>query len=246
LTAASKFQWFAANVFVSAATVEVEGPRFAFRSNDMKSPSPLVLFFAVFLAIVCGGGLLFGWDYFIREKNAKPYTLPAPVTTESPAESVFERNGMLDGEVFIVTKGGQNYKLGLVSVGLYPLSAVKEYVDQKAKDANAELARLAPLLDSADLLEKSLNVSSGDYYFHDLPQPITATQTNSDGRFQIELPTKGDFVVAAQAHRTVGNWVERYYWLLKISLDGSQSKTIMLSNNNLSSERSPDQLIHTE
>ena len=254
----------------------------------MKSTSPFVLFLSVFLAIIFAGGLLlFGWQYFIREKAPKPFTIPTSSSTPArPAEPFLEQKGVLEGEVFIVTKGGQNYKLGLVPVALYSLNALKPNIDQKTKEVSAALSQLKPLSwDAAKVeiqrkgeatkgalnayeadpqhasLEAALEQSLAAYcaycylvehrddcagfYFVGLPQPIVATQTDSDGRFKIELPMKGQFVLAAQAQRTIGESEEHYYWLLKVSLDGSSAKTIMLSNNNLSSEGSPDSLIPT-
>ena len=255
----------------------------------MKSASPVVLFLSVFVAMILAGGLLLlGWQYFIREHSPKPFTLPTSTSSKSGGP-VFASKGVLEGEVFIVAKDAQNYKLGLVPVALYSLDTLKPYIDEKTKEANAELSRLKPLIDAAkaemdrkdaaehSAFEARLNdysdpnreaahtraveqdttaqtayftllgdrdkVSSADFYFAELPQPIVATQTDSDGRFKIELPTKGQFVVAAIAQRSIGKSVEHYYWLLKVSLDGSSIKTIMLSNNNLSSEGSPDSLI---
>jgi hypothetical protein len=260
----------------------------------MKSASPVVLFLSVFLAMIFAGGLLLlGWQYSIREHSPKPFTLPTSTSSESAAP-ILASKGVLEGEVFIVTKGGQNYKLGLVPVALYSLDTLKPYIDDKTKEGSAELSRLKPLIDAAkaemdrkDAAEHSAfkatvddysdptrsalevaytravhqyavaqgayyallgdrdKVLSADFYFAELPQPIVTTQTDSDGRFKIELPTKGRFVVAASAQRSVGESVEHYHWLLKVSLDGSSIKTVMLSNNNLSSEGSPDSLIPT-
>ena len=235
------------------------------------SASPMKLFVAVFVAIVVAGGCLVGGWYF------------------------FERKGELSGEAFIVTKGGQNYKLGLVPIALYSLETLKPHLDQKTQEAQSELTRLKPLLQAAksdmdakhnakrtafdaylrvnysdpnknaldaahkeagkqwetatsayySLLGQQSRLVSGAFYFSGLPEPLAKTQTNSDGRFTIEMPTKGKFAVAANAHRSVGDSTERYYWLISIALDGAAKKTTMLSNNNLTSEDAPDSLIFT-
>jgi hypothetical protein len=207
----------------------------------------------------------------------------------------FERKGDLEGEVFIVTPGGQNYKLGLVPIALYSLDSLKPYLEQKKQKAETESARLGRLVDPAKsemnakerardaafqaflnasysdpnrrsleaayhqtkeqcelvmrayyfLLDAQSKFVSGAFYFDGLPEPLVTTQTNSDGKFTIEMPIKGSFVIAAHADRTIGNSTERYYWLLKVSLDGAAKRAIMLSNNNLSSEGSSDSLITT-
>ena len=40
----------------------------------------------------------------------------------------------LEGEVFIVTKGGQNYKLGLVTVGIEKTDVLKTHLDEEKRD----------------------------------------------------------------------------------------------------------------
>ena len=206
-----------------------------------------------------------------------------------------ERKGDLEGEVFIVTRGGENYKLGLVPITLYSLDSLKPYLEQKKQQAETEFARLGRLVDPAKsemnakekardaafqaflnagnsdpnrssleaayhqakgqcelvvrayhfLLDAQSKLVSGAFYFDGLPEPLATTQTNSDGKFTIEIPAKGNFVIAARADHTIGNSTEHYYWLIKVSLDGAAKKAIMLSNNNLSSEGSSDSLITT-
>jgi hypothetical protein len=206
-----------------------------------------------------------------------------------------ERKGDLDGEAFIVTRGGQNYKLDLVPITLYSVDSLKPYLEQKKEKAETELARLGRLVNPnksemnakerardaafqaflnagySDPNKRSLEAAyqqakeqwelsrrayyfllnaqskfvSGAFYFDGLPEPLVTTQTDSDGKFTIEMPAKGNFVIAAHADRTIGNSTERYYWLIKVSLDGAAKKAITLSNNNLSSEGSSDSLITT-
>ena len=234
-----------------------------------------------------------GWHLFLREKSAKPFTL----STSKSSGEILERKGQLEGEVFVVTKGGQNYKLGLVEVAIFPIETVQRHLQRKLSEAEAELEKLKPKVKAAfeemnkakaekkaasqavrdNLREGSLasldallktqtkaddeeyrasalhaalereemSYYSGRYYFAGLPEPIVTTQTNSDGKFAIEVPAKGQFAIAAAAKRSVGGSTEHYYWLIKISMDGEPKKTIMLSNNNLSSEGSSASLIKT-
>lgn len=53
------------------------------------------------------------------------------------------------GDVFIVTKGGQNIKLGLVQVHVFPESAFSEFLNSKKKTAELEKAKLKPAYDAA-------------------------------------------------------------------------------------------------
>ncbi len=56
------------------------------------------------------------------------------------------REGDITGDVFIVTRGGGNYKLGLVSVNAYPAEAVQVKVDRRRAEAKKELDTLNPTL----------------------------------------------------------------------------------------------------
>lgn len=189
----------------------------------------------------------------------------------------FLRKGELEGEVFIVTKGGQNYKLGLVTVSLLPLDELTPYLSRKETEATRELDKLQPLIaaakkerdlaheaalsspsaDRTALFNRSSKASdkyialsenadrfrTGEYYLKELPKAILTTQTNADGKFSMLLPIRGNFALAAASSRSVGDSMEWYYWLIKVSMNGSGKKTIMLSNSNLSSTDASDSLI---
>lgn len=48
------------------------------------------------------------------------------------------------------------------------------------------------------------------------------------------------YVIAAKAQRRVFDSTEEYYWLIWVSLDGQESKQVMLTNKNLMGDDSPD------
>lgn len=56
----------------------------------------------------------------------------------------------LTGEVFIVTKGGQSIKLGLVEVGLYSDKDINPFILQKLQAAKAQTQRLRPVKDNVE------------------------------------------------------------------------------------------------
>ena len=87
---------------------------------------------------------------------------------------------------------------------------------------------------------------SGAFYFGFLGFPIQRVETDADGKFVIQIPESGRFVIAAQAKRSVGDSTERYYWLQPTSLEGQQQLTQNLSNNNLTSTTGTSSLIHTK
>ena len=87
---------------------------------------------------------------------------------------------------------------------------------------------------------------SGAFYFGFLGFPIQRVETDADGKFVIQIPESGRFVIAAQAKRSVGHDTEHYYWLQPVSLNGQQQLTQNLSNNNLTSTTGTSSLIHTK
>src|ERR1019366_8055171 len=57
--------------------------------------------------------------------------------------------GKLDGDVFIVTEGAQNVKLGLVEVRVLPYGETKNSIAKTKAQAEREVANLQPKLDAA-------------------------------------------------------------------------------------------------
>jgi hypothetical protein len=84
---------------------------------------------------------------------------------------------------------------------------------------------------------------SGGFYFSFLRSPICDAETDADGKFAIQMPTLGAFVIAAWAERTTGKDTERYYWLVPVSLEGERQRVQNLSNNNLTSATDTSSLL---
>jgi hypothetical protein len=57
--------------------------------------------------------------------------------------------GRLDGDVFIVTQGAENVKLGLVEVRVLPYGETRNSVAKTKAQAEREVANLQPQLDAA-------------------------------------------------------------------------------------------------
>jgi hypothetical protein len=92
---------------------------------------------------------------------------------------------------------------------------------------------------------------SGAFYFSFLYSPIQAVETDADGKFAIQVPKTGSFVIAAKAERYITQInskfiTEHYYWLQPISLNGEQQGVQNLSNKNLTSTTGSSSLIHTQ
>jgi len=66
-------------------------------------------------------------------------------------------------------------------------------------------------------------------------------ETDADGKFTMQIPLTGEFVIGAQTDRLVGTETEVYYWLQSVSLEGQQQRVLNLSNNNLYLKLTPTQ-----
>jgi len=166
----------------------------------------------------------------------------------------------LSGQVFIVTKGGQNFKLGLVTVRGISFEKMKPYTIRLEEGADIRQKRIIGLkarFDASNDLEekRQLVVESGklslifsnkeelgEYLLTDLPPADVTVKTDADGHFTMVLPHRGRFVLAAQASREAGGTTERYYWLIWVSLESAR-QDIMLSNDNLVGMGSEDAFI---
>ena len=63
------------------------------------------------------------------------------------------RSGTLQGEVFIVTKGGENVKLGLVQVRAFPVRETEEAVDKARQQAAVQRNKLEKVKEEASTLK---------------------------------------------------------------------------------------------
>ena len=124
----------------------------------------------------------------------------------------------------------------------HPLSdgatAVVAAGKQGVSDANAALNTVRKAATTArrevqSLLAEQAYYRSHPFYFSHLRYPIQTAETDGDGKFVIQLPLNGKFIIAAQAERSVGNETESYYWLEPVSLDGQREGVQNLSNSNV-------------
>jgi len=159
--------------------------------------------------------------------------------------------GTLSGQVFVSSREGENFKLGAVQVGLFARDAIDTLLTAAKKQADIRIQQLSPPVGAAKDEYQGITASrdfyySGAFYFGLLLNPIHVAETDADGRFAIEVPKTGTFVIAAKAQRTVGEHTEHYYWLQPVSLEGEQQLTQNLSNNNLTSTTGTSSLIVTK
>ena len=177
-----------------------------------------------------------------KEKNAEADLNQLKVkfqAAEQRASQAYQtaKKGTVAGQVFVSSRGGENFKLGAVEVGLFARDAVDSLV--------AGLKTYADIKNQNQKWQRDFYYS-GSFYFSYLQSAIQTAETDADGKFIIEVPLTGAFVIAAQARRSVGDTTEYYYWLQPVSLEGQQQLTQNLSNNNLTSTTGSSSLVHTQ
>ena len=219
--------------------------------------------------------------------------------------------GILEGEIFVVTEGAENIRLGLVEVQVFPENEIKQHIADREKlaktempefteelepydkgiaqadkeielyeaglaESRAQLRRTGRYIDIGKQIQRAIEVGEAGreravrtkealakekeaqrarlrdgwpnsrFYFKKLPAPKFSTRTNSDGKFKFTIPKTGKFAVAASATRKVASKTEFYFWLIRISLDGKDSVSIILGNHNLATSGSDDSFIRTK
>jgi hypothetical protein len=83
------------------------------------------------------------------------------------------------------------------------------------------------------------------YYITGLPTPLTEAETDADGKFSIQIPKTGSWVLEAAGERSVGNKTEGYLWIIRVSKDAITHNQIFLNNDNLSDHPSDDSITST-
>jgi hypothetical protein len=215
------------------------------------------------------------------------------LTHKAKADYDSGNKATVNGQIFIVTQGGDNIKLGMIHVYLFSgdqidaslsvLAAKADYEEKKLKptldaeeaaESQAEKAEAKAFLDSlqtdkdvnpimiaSDLVDKKKTLddslskykatvdkysyyTSPDFYAGGLPTtPITSSESDADGKFTMQIPKTGTWVLAAKGQRSVGDKTEGYFWLVKVSSDPIANNQIFLNNENLAGSNSPDSMI---
>jgi hypothetical protein len=254
---------------------------------------------------------------------------------EKHAKETYEvsARGMLSGQVFVATKGGENFKLGAVHVALFSrdaidilLAGVRAFADAKIEElqlaaskaaaeqadkaerqaetieeqakaavapaeakeksdwayyqqslasnearhaaeaakqaANAAKEALTVARRGVDVAKEAARVArqrynglvwrrayycSAAFYFGYLRSSIQTVETDGDGKFAMEIPRTGAFVIAAEGERIVSSEnTERYHWLQPVSLEGGQKQVQNLSNSNLTRTKGTPSLLLAE
>lgn len=121
---------------------------------------------------------------------------------------------------------------------LQSLESELQVKQKAAKDAEDEQSTASRRLEDAKQALVGFDVRG--ILFKDMPQPTVRTVSDADGRYRLELPSSGRFVVYAHAHRTVVE-TEDYFWFVWTS-----KGDLLLNNANVFGVKSADQLVPGE
>jgi hypothetical protein len=160
--------------------------------------------------------------------------LPIPTDYSSTIAISWESSD-ISGQCFIVTKGGENIKLGLITIAIYDPKTMDSF-NKFAGDYMRLVDKAADLLmDSTDstALDKTDGILEMAYDGYKIsPAPLASVKTDADGKFTLKRLPKGDFILFAYGSRNVGDKIEHYVWQLKAAQVRGQTQ-LFLSNDNM-------------
>lgn len=154
----------------------------------------------------------------------------------------------VSGEMFIVTRGAGNYKMGGVQVAAVKEGDFEGAIAEKSSRLKSLIDQLGPKQiecentgttyteqlgrDICRLDVAKLRLEISDLYFAAMPKPAATATTDSDGEFKITLPSFGKYIIVAKASRDAGRTTEAYLWIVPVEVVGEE-QTVTLSSNNL-------------
>jgi hypothetical protein len=86
-------------------------------------------------------------------------------------EAPLAQNRQLAGDVFVVTRGGTNYKLGLVTVSALAEGVLQKHLARKTRESELEVSKLQPEIDSQTMARDAAEARAAELlqiYFGDV------------------------------------------------------------------------------
>lgn len=166
-----------------------------------------------------------------------------PKLDSTKLDTVKEKMGparVLRGQCFVTTKGGQNYKLGGVTVEIFSKAAFDAY-QAEITHRNASRQQVLSEENKSASEGRDYSMSSAligmllsDHYaqWSALPTPAYSVETDADGNFSLTHRIAGDYVVFARATRDVVENTEYYVWRVNSS-DIADPERFFLTNANM-------------
>jgi hypothetical protein len=125
-------------------------------------------------------------------------------------------------------------------------SKLQDEVDAGSSNPNLKDAarKLSDAMDEykATLL-KFYSYRSQAYYISGFPDPIAKADSDTDGKFSLQVPKTGSWVLEGAGQQSVDGKVEQFFWLKEVSPDEVARNQVILNNDNLSGVYSEGSLI---
>ena len=161
---------------------------------------------------------------------------------------------VVNGELFVVTKGAGNYKLGGVPVAAYlrhdfiirgaPFKAGIEKTIENASKAREQCVK-GVSFDTSEVVmrneigkcyaeEEKTELEAVEKIFGAELSPKAIGKTNGDGKFSMTLSQAGEYLIFARASRTAGDVDEQYLFMQPVKAEGKELN-LVVSNTELTS-----------
>jgi len=145
-----------------------------------------------------------------------------------------DRSAAIRGSAFIVTRGGNNVKLGLVQVSALSEDAAVEHLKKKYQEFIAPKGGWRTEAGIAQGQAESVDFAR--HIFESLPPSTAKALTDADGRFAIPVVKGKSYYIVAKASRENDTTREEYFWFIHAqAVDPPQD--VILSNQNLLNDK---------
>jgi hypothetical protein len=150
------------------------------------------------------------------------------VATKAAAEA----SRQIEGQVFIVSQGRTNYKLGDLNVYFVPKEEMDNFLANNSVSSEYEKERNAVYVPMGGFPQRVVNRADAVLFehFEKAPRGSLRTKTDADGRFVARIPTDKPLYAFARDSRNAAGTTEWYVFLREIR-EGDALLT--LSNSDL-------------
>lgn len=133
-------------------------------------------------------------------------------------------SGVAMGRLLLRNAAGKRVPLAAAQVSLFPRRAIEDYLDSMAKEAKAE--GLPPEAFNSKVKSR-------------LPFPLASTVSDSDGRFKLKVPDKGDYVIFAHQ----GQDLQLKLWFVSYDTADELNFPLQLDDSNMLTQPTPGLMV---
>jgi hypothetical protein len=94
------------------------------------------------------------------------------------------------------------------------------------------------------LIYQSIYYRTSYFYTRELPAPAQYIEVKADGKFSLQIPKSGDWVLMAVAEPETSSGGEPYFWCLKLSSDILKKGHVLLNSSNLTTTNNSNNVVN--